>query len=109
MVHDTPTTNIMTLVVSTDSSKAFNKINAIIEKQIWTTNTKTNKYIYFICKEDFLELIYNIAIVTQSNNTDIDYTYRKENIFMVSTWDIGRKKRYKKTYYLDDNLFTYLK
>lgn len=85
MLHDTPTTHITTLTISTDSQKAFSSIYALIQQQIDNIDITSNKYIYFKCKEDFIEMLYTVAILTQTNGVDLDYTHKKENHFSITT------------------------
>ncbi len=78
-----------------------------------TSNTDNDgKYIYYKCKEDFLEAIYHIAMYVSNVYTEIDYnpendwnqkTWSRDNV-AITTWDPSYKgRRFRKTFEFEDN------
>ncbi len=94
----------MILTILTDSCNTYTYLDSIIEKQ--TINTEHDKYIFFKCKEDFLEALYMIANAMTSSGTSLDTIERQKN-YIIQTWFSTRKRKYQKSYNIDDSKFTF--
>ena len=92
------------ILILTDSHNTYAYLDSIIEKQ--TSNTEQGKYIFFKCKEDFLEAIYMIANAMTSSGTSLDTIERQKN-YIIQTWFSERKRKYQKSYNIDDSKFTF--
>lgn len=94
----------MLLTILTDSYNTSVYIDSLIEKQI--TNKEHDKYIFFKCKEDFLESLYMIALAMTSSGASLDTIERQKN-YIIQTWFSTRKRKYQKSYDIPDSHFTF--
>lgn len=101
---------IMKLTINVTSQKLFLILENLIIKVVSNTD-KDGKYIYYRCREDFLESVYHIALYVSNLNTDIDYNpwndwnqkvWDRDNV-AITTWISNSVRRYKKTFEFEDN------
>ena len=97
----------MNISIHTDSQKVFNTFLCLIERQ--KNNTENWKYIYFLCKDDFIESLYVTTLYVSWNNTTITPTKTPDDYLYIwiTTGDIQRAKKYNNIVEVEDKYFTY--
>ncbi len=93
----------MELFIKTDSKKVLNTFKSIIENEKQSLDFNP-MYVYFICKQDFIEHIYKTIAYVSWNNTSLD---KIVDWIVIETWSLERKKRYNESITLDAKYFTY--
>lgn len=97
----------MQLSIHTDSKKVLNTFESIIGKQIQSLEFN-DKYVYFICKQDFIEHVYMTCMYVSWLNTSMTPTQAPDDMYIIiETGNINRAKRYNKIIKLDEKYFTY--
>jgi hypothetical protein len=97
--------------IQTSSQKLINIIeNQILRLENNTTpqyQTPTPKYIYYTCKWDFIEHLFDIAKIVSNTNTIMNYEYNSDSIIQSVNIISWTRPKYSKSFEIHDDYFTY--